>query len=164
MREATICSVMSVLLSASLSVCPHGTTRLPPDEFSRNLIFHNFRKFVKIFKFHLTLIRITSTLHEDLCTFMIICHWSLLRIRNVSDKTCRGNQYTLYTFKILFFFPENRAVYEIIWENIVEWSRPQMMMWRMWIACWEPKVTDTRSEYVILIAFHGNIGYRKALC
>jgi len=28
-----------------------------------------------------------------------------------------------------------------------------MTVWRMCIACWITKVTDTRSEYVILIAF-----------
>jgi hypothetical protein len=85
LRKVTICSVVSVLLSVSLSVCPHGPNRLPPDGFSINLIFHNFRKFVEKCKFHLTLIRIMSTLLEDLCTFIIICRWSLLRIRNVAD-------------------------------------------------------------------------------
>ena len=28
-----------------------------------------------------------------------------------------------------------------------------MTIWRMRIACWVPKATDTHSEYVILIAF-----------
>jgi len=31
---------------------------------------------------------------------------------------------------ITFFF-ENRAVYEIMWKNIVEPDRPQMTIWRM---------------------------------
>jgi len=30
--------------------------------------------------------RTMSTLHEDLCTFMIIPHWILLRTRNLSTK------------------------------------------------------------------------------
>ena len=51
------------------------------------------------------------------------------------------------------FFPENRAVYEIMWENIVERVRPQMTIWRMRIASWMPKATNTHSQYVILIAF-----------
>jgi len=51
------------------------------------------------------------------------------------------------------FFPENRAEYEILWENIVQLSRPQMRLWRMRITCWTPKATDTHSEYVILPAF-----------
>jgi len=38
-------------------------------------------------------------------------------------------------------------------KNIVEPGRPQMTVWRMCIACWIPKATNTLSEYVILIAF-----------
>jgi hypothetical protein len=51
------------------------------------------------------------------------------------------------------FFPKNLAVYEIMWENIVEPRRPQMTIWRMRTACWIPKATNTLSQYVILIAF-----------
>ena len=40
-----------------------------------------------------------------------------------------------------------------MWKNIVEPDRPQMTIWRMRIACWISKATDTHSEYVILIAF-----------
>ena len=52
---------------------------------------------------------------------------------------------------ILFF--ENRAVYEKIWKNIVERGRLQMTIWRMRIACWIPKATETHSQYVIFITF-----------
>jgi hypothetical protein len=41
----------------------------------------------------------------------------------------------------------NRTVYEIIWNTIVERGRPQMAVWRMWIACSIPKTTNTHSEY-----------------
>jgi len=58
---------------------------------------------------------------------------------------------------ITFFPPENRAVYQIMWENIVKRGRPQMTIWRMRIACWIPKATNTHtkthSEYAILFAF-----------
>jgi hypothetical protein len=40
-----------------------------------------------------------------------------------------------------------------MWKYIVEQGRPQMTIWRMRIACWVTKVTDTHSEYIILIAF-----------
>ena len=40
-----------------------------------------------------------------------------------------------------------------MWKNIVELDRPQITIWRMCIACWIPKATNTHSEYVILIAF-----------
>jgi hypothetical protein len=46
-------------------------------------------------------------------------------------------------FLITFF--ENRAVYEIMWENIVEPWWPQMAIWRTRIACWITKATDTLS-------------------
>jgi hypothetical protein len=48
------------------------------------------------------------------------------------------------------------AVCEVIWGNMVETDRQagrsQMVIWRMRIACWLTKATDTHSEYVILIA------------
>ena len=36
---------------------------------------------------------------------------------------------------------------------MVQRGRPQMTIWRMRIACWIPKDTNTHSEYVIRIAF-----------
>jgi len=36
---------------------------------------------------------------------------------------------------------------------MVEPEAPQMIIWRMRIACWLTKAKDTHSEYVILIAF-----------
>jgi len=54
---------------------------------------------------------------------------------------------------IFFFFCENRAVYEIRWEHTAQPERPQMTMWSTPIACWISKATNTRSEYVIHIAF-----------
>ena len=46
-------------------------------------------------------------------------------MRNVSDKSCRQNQNTFYV-QYLFFAFENRAVYEIMWEYIVQPDRPQV--------------------------------------
>jgi hypothetical protein len=54
---------------------------------------------------------------------------------------------TKQTLNVDFFF-ENRAVYEITWKNIVP-ERPQMTTWRMRIAYWIPKATNTLSECVI---------------
>jgi hypothetical protein len=68
-------------------------------------------------------------------------------------KSCRGNQNTHFVFQNVFSPPENRAVYDIMWKNIVERGRPQMTIWRMRTACWIPKATNTHSEYVIRIAF-----------
>jgi len=41
----------------------------------------------------------------------------------------------------------------MLWENTVEPVRPQMIIWRMRIACCIPKATDTHTGCVILIAF-----------
>jgi hypothetical protein len=40
-----------------------------------------------------------------------------------------------------------------MWKKIVQTDRPQIAIWRLRIARWIPKATDTHSEYVILIAF-----------
>jgi len=72
-------------------------------------------------------------------------------MRNVSDKSCRGNENTYFLFNN--FFVESRAVYEIMWKNVVKLGRSQMTIWRMRIACGITKATDTYSKYVILIAF-----------
>ena len=44
-----------------------------------------------------------GTLHEDQYTFMIIPCSVLLRMRNVSDKSCRENQSTHFLFSNIFF-------------------------------------------------------------
>jgi len=56
--------------------------------------------------------KITGNLHEDLCTFMIIPRSVILKMRNVSHKSHRGNQNKHFMFSN--FCPENRAIYEII--------------------------------------------------
>jgi hypothetical protein len=62
-----------------------------------------------------------------------------------------------HTFCSQQLFIENRAVYEIMWKNIVERSRPRMTIWHMRIACailsWITKTTNKHSEYVILFPF-----------
>ena len=100
----------------------------------------------------------TGTLHEDQYTFFIISLSIPLIMRNVSDKSCRGNQNTHFMFSNFFFF-KNRAFYEIVWNKMVEPDRPQMTKWRMSFAFWIPKATNTHSEYVILkLLFHYNNG------
>jgi len=74
-------------------------------------------------------------------------------MRNVPDKSCRRNQSTHFVFNKGLFFFENRALYQIMWNNTVERRKPHMTIWRMRIACSIPKAIDTHSEYVILVAF-----------
>ena len=58
-------------------------------------------------------------------------------MRHVGDKRCK----------------ENGAVYEIMWECVVESNRSQMTIWRKRVASWVTKATNLHSEYVILIEF-----------
>jgi hypothetical protein len=62
-------------------------------------------------------------------------------------KSCRENQNTHFVFSNSLF--ENRAVYEIMWKNIVQPDRPQMTIWRMRITRWIPKDTNTHTGCVI---------------
>jgi len=76
---------------------------------------------------------------------LTISHSVLLRTRNFSDKDCRKKSKHILGTIISFF--ENRALYEIMWKNIVASGRPQMTIWRMIIACWISKATKALSEY-----------------
>jgi len=44
-----------------------------------------------------------GTLHEDQCTFSIMFHLFLLRMKNVVDKSCRENQDAHFVFSNFFF-------------------------------------------------------------
>jgi hypothetical protein len=73
-----------------------------------------------------------GTLYEDQYKFLIISLSVILRMRTVSDKSCRGNQNTHFMLNNVFV--KNRAIYEIKWKNIVEQGSTQTI-WRMRIAC-----------------------------
>jgi hypothetical protein len=85
-----------------------------------------------------------------------LAHFFLIII-NVSDEGSRGNQNTRFAFNNLFF-RENRAVYEIMWKNTVDPGWPQMTIWRIRVACWIPKSTNTHSEYNTYLLFDLNNG------
>ena len=53
----------------------------------------------------------------------------------------------------MLFWAVFLRVYEVMLENTVERGRSQMTIWRMRIACWVPKATNTHSGCVIHIAF-----------
>ena len=46
---------------------------------------------------------------------------------------------------VTFFPPENLAVYEKMWKNIIERYRPPITIWRLRIACLITKATDTHN-------------------
>jgi hypothetical protein len=69
--------------------------------------------------------RITGALHGDVCTFMMKSLSILLRMRNISGKIVGKSKIHVLCSK-KFFFSENRAVDEIMWENVVEPDRTKM--------------------------------------
>ena len=89
------------------------------------------RKSAEKIKVSLKRTRIRVILSEGKHTFVIISRSFLLRMRNVSDNSCRENQNT-HLCSITFF--ENRTVYEKMWNNIEQRGRPQMTIWRMGIS------------------------------
>jgi hypothetical protein len=152
LRKANITFVMSVCLS----VCPlparmeqlssHWTN------FHEILYLRIFRKSVEKAQFSLKSDNNNGTLRDDLCTFMIISSWILLRNRNVSDKSCTENQNTHFMFNT-FLRKSCR-----LWDNVKKYGRARQatddsIIQRMRFACWITKATDTHSECVILIAF-----------
>ena len=103
-----------------LSVCPPPwNTSAHTAQISWHFIAFFFSKICREnsgFKRNLT--RITGTSHEGVCTYKMVSHWLLLRMRNVSDKSSRENQNIHFIFcNSIFFFFGNRAVYEIMWEK-----------------------------------------------
>jgi len=77
------------------SVCLH-VIRLLLDGYSGNSVFEYFffENIPSKFNFHYNLTRTTGILREDQYTFMIISSSILLKMKNVSDKSCRKNQNT----------------------------------------------------------------------
>jgi len=70
--------------------------------------------------------RITGTLHEDLCSFVFLSRRILLRMRNALNIICREVQNAHFVFNNFVFSFENRAVFERMWKNMIEPDRPQM--------------------------------------
>ena len=47
-------------------------------------------------------------------------------MRNISDRICKANQNT--HFVVQERLSENRAIYDIVWQNMVQPDKPQMTM------------------------------------
>jgi hypothetical protein len=92
-------------------------------------------------------------LREYFCTFMIISYWILLRMRNVSDKSCREK--SKHTFYVQYIFSPKLCH---LWYNMKRYGRGRQatddnITWHMHFIWQVTKDTDTHSEYVILNAF-----------
>jgi len=110
-----------------------------------------FENLLRKFKFHSNLTRIRGTLREYLYIFMTVFRSFVLIVRNFSDQSCGENQNK--HFISVNPPPPNCSVYEIMWKNVLESGRPQMMTWRMRVAFCITKARDTLSGYVIFIAY-----------
>ena len=93
--KATI-SFMSVRPSAWNSCAPIG--RMLMKFYIWAFVFG---KLSRKFKFYRNPPRITGILHEDVFTFVTLFSW-ILRMRNVSNKSCRENQNTHFVFSNFF--------------------------------------------------------------
>jgi len=72
-------------------------------------------------------------------------------MKNVSDKSCRETRNTYLMFNNFFFF---RKLWHL-WDKVEKYKRAGESTdetWRMRVACWIPKATNTHTGCVILIA------------
>jgi len=87
-----------------------------------------------------------GTLHEYQYIVLIISRWVLpwmkMFKKNVEEMK------THISYSITFVKKKKSTVHEIMWKNFVQLGRPQMTIWRMCIAYWTPKATNTLSEYI----------------
>jgi len=58
------------------------------------------------------------------------------------------------------FSPENHAVYEVTWKNLVQPDRSQLTLWRMRISCCMLQTHIHNMQYLLL--FHGKNGDKDA--
>ena len=111
----SVCHVCLSCLSVCLSVC-HVCLSVCPSvlQSAWNNSAPTWGFFMKIYAWvsvenlsrnlnvHYNLTKLKSSLHEDLCIFMIACYWIILRMRNVSLKCSIKTQNT-FLFWIKFF-------------------------------------------------------------
>ena len=112
-----------------------------------------FENVSRKFEFHFNLTRLTGTLPEDLHTFMIISGSILLRMRNVLDKVAEKIKIHV-SFMFNKFFSRKSCSLRA---NVAKYgaagqATDDCIIRRMRFDCCINKATNTRSEYVILIA------------
>jgi len=89
-----------------------------------------------------------GNLHTNLSTCTISRSF-LIRIRNVSGRSCRENQNTHFVFNYFFFWKSCR-----LWDNVEKYGTATQatddIIWRMRFASWITKAADTHSENTTL--------------
>jgi len=106
LRRVTIWFVMSARLSVFPSIRPTAWNSLA---LTKRIVMKCdiwvvffFENIPRKLKFNYNLTRITCNLREDQYKFLIISLSILLRMRNIWDKSCRGNQENTICVKYLF--------------------------------------------------------------
>ena len=96
---------------------------------------------------------------------MTTCRWILLKMRNISDRICRGIQNALLMFDILFF----RNSYPS-WGNMEKCSTAgeatdNITIRCMRFSCWITKTIHPHSKYLTLISFprHQRLSERSSI-
>jgi hypothetical protein len=146
-----VCKITKMTVSFVMCVCSHGTTRLPLDGFSWNLIFKYFLRiclessiFIEIWQ-EKWVLYMKTYVHLYLAELFIECE--------MFQTTCRENQNIQFMFNNLFF--SSKIV--PLWDNVEKCGtarqvKDESKIRPMPIACWITKATDVHSEYLILIA------------
>jgi hypothetical protein len=87
------------------------------------LVFEDFSNIFEKIRDVLKSDNSNGCLHEDLCTFMIISRTFVLKIRVFYTKVIEKIKTRILCS---ITFAENRAIYEIMWKNMLEPGRPQV--------------------------------------
>jgi len=150
-RVSTLMSASSALLGAfeklrkgTISFVMHVRskgTRLPLDRFSWNLIFEIFRKSVEKIQ-----VSLKSDKNKGYFTWRpIYIFYDISLISSYSEmfRTKVVEKIKTHILCSVTFFPKIVPFMRKRGENTVERRRPQMTIWRMRIACWMLKATNT---------------------
>ena len=114
-------------------------------------IFLIFKSMSRKFKFHYNLTRITGTLHEYQYIFVVVSRSILLRMRNISGKTCGRN--STHILRSLHFFLKLYC----LWDNVERYGTARQATdgkgsRRVSFPCWTPKAIKTHTEFKISTA------------
>jgi hypothetical protein len=99
-----------------------------------------FENLSRKFKFRYKLTRISCNLHEDQCTYLIKSRAFRLRMRNVSNKFVQKIK-----THILLFNNFNRNSH-LLRNNVAKYGIAGQAIWRLRVACWIPKATNTHTQ------------------
>jgi len=131
------------------SSCPSGRIFMKFDIWE---FFKNMRRKIQ---YSLKSCKNNGYFSEDVCTLMVKSCWNLLKIRNISGKTCTENR---NIFCVQQLFSENSAVYKTMWKSMVDSSWNVMAhgdarerKWRgNWRMEWVASTLHTTSEHGVI--------------